>query len=40
MYAIRSYYAWINEQVDKVNSWQNPSCALRAIRRLDPEEVA
>jgi len=36
---IKESAAWINEQVDKVNSWQNPSCALRAIRRLDPEEV-
>lgn len=36
---LKNLAAEINEQVDKVNAWQNPSCALRVIRNLDPEEV-
>ncbi len=36
---LRHLAADINVQVEKVNAWQNPSCALRAIRSMDPEEA-
>lgn len=36
---LKNMAADINEQVDKVNAWQNPSCALRVIRNMDQEEL-